>query len=165
MTNFAKLPVMLMMACVTPAMAEEADALHETTGCRDVRGTLVEDLTTVGCKPGQPDCFVGEVRAHGLRGTTNFRSDGSIAGPPNAAPGWYTYSGIFEYTTRRGTIVTRETGVVHPVPGHAESGAVTAHQQILSGTGAYANATGHFFVSGFNINGHVETTVIGRVCR
>ena len=36
---------------------------------------------------------------------------------------------------------------------------MTAYQQILDATGELAGTTGHFFVSGFNINNHVVTQV------
>ena len=62
-------------------------------------------------------------------------------------------------------IFTRETGVVNTTEGQPESGALTAFQKIVEGTGAYEGATGHFFVSGFNINNHVVTKVTGTICR
>jgi hypothetical protein len=48
--------------------------------------------------------------------------------------------------------------------GNPDSGAVTAFQKIVEGTGDWTGATGYFFVSGFNRNGLVETTVSGEIC-
>jgi len=132
--------------------------------CRDVRADLVEDFATEGCKPGEPNCFLGEVDGRGLRGTTHFRGDSSATGP-STSPGWRSYSGLFEYTTHRGTLLMRETGVINTTPGTPHTGAVTAYQMIISGTGAYADATGYLFVSGFSLAGHVETKVTGTICR
>ncbi len=143
------------------AFADDGDSQR----CKRVRASLSEDRTTTGCRPGEDACFLGQVSGHWLHASTHFYADGIAPAAPTAAAGWRTYSGLFDYTTSGGTIQTRETGVTHPAAGHPESGAVTAHQQILGGTGDFAGATGHFFVSGFNRNGHVTTEVIGEVCR
>jgi hypothetical protein len=150
-----------------PAGANPQPGLAEDGAtCWPVLAELTEDRVTEGCNPGEPSCFLGEVRGFGLNGTTHFRADGvQSTPPPTATPGWLMYSGLFQYTTAHGAIFTRETGVSHPATGHAETGAITAHQQILGGTGFYTGASGHLFVSGFNIDGHVETEVIGRICR
>lgn len=137
----------------------------ESPPCQRVAAQLTEDRTTTGCNPGEAVCFLGQLTGHWLHASTHFVGDSSAPAAATAAPGWRTYSGLFDYITDDGTIQTRETGVTHPAVGHPESGAVTAHQQILAGTGAYAGVTGYFFVSGFNINGHVTTEVIGEVCR
>jgi hypothetical protein len=132
--------------------------------CKPVQADLVEDGGTVGCKPGHASCFLGHVDGnHGLRGTTYFRADGVERGPATS-PQFISYSGIFEYTTDRGMLVARETGVVNQTVGNPSSGAVTAHQQITSTTGEFSGVTGHFFVSGFSIGGHVVTRVTGELC-
>ena len=145
-----------------PVRADELEAQHDR--CRDVRGDLVEDQSTTGCKPGEPSCFLGEIRGRGLRATTHFRGDSGAAGP-STSPGWISYSGLFEYTNERGTLLMRETGVVNQTTGNLQSGAITAMQVVVSGTGVYAGATGYLFVSGFNRGGHVETEVFGQICR
>ena len=141
-----------------------ADDLASRSRCREVRADMAEDLVTAGCKPGETSCYVGEVDGRGLHATTHFKGDSSAAGP-GTSPGWVSYSGLFEYTTDRGVIKTRETGVVNTTQGNLQSGAVTAMQVIVEGTGAYEGATGYFFVSGFNVGGHVETEVTGKICR
>jgi hypothetical protein len=162
-TSRAILAVLLAAASVSVAAQEGGDG-GRGPRCRDLRGEMVEDFSNVGCEPPSTSCFLGRVRAnHGFRGTTRFDSDSGAAGPPTS-PGFASYSGIFEYFTDRGTIVTRETGVVNNTTGNPESGAVTAFQKITSATGELEGATGYFFVSGFSINRHVETTVIGRIC-
>ena len=132
--------------------------------CRAVRGELVEDRVTTGCHQGEPSCFLGELRAPGLRASTHFRADSTAPGP-STSPGWLSYSGLFQYVNRRGTIFTRETGVVNVTTGTAASGAITALQVILGGTGRYADATGYFFVSGKNVADHIVTEVHGQLCR
>jgi hypothetical protein len=144
-----------------PLLAQQTDPNVNAT-CKPVFADLVEDAST-DCKPGHTSCFLGQVDGnHGLRGQTYFRSDSGAAGP-RTSPGFISYSGEFEYVTDRGTLVTRETGVVNQalVP---SGGPVTAYQQVVSGTGEFSGATGHFFVSGFNTNQHVVTKVTGELC-
>ena len=158
-TGFA----MAVLAAGTAVTSAAAQAIESK--CKNVHADLVEDRSTTGCKPGHPVCFLGEVDGnHGLRGTTYFRGDSSAAGPSTGLAGFISYSGVFEYTTDRGTLVTRETGVTNTSTGQPQSGAVTAYQQIQSATGEFEGATGYFFVSGFGSGGHIVTRVTGRVC-
>jgi hypothetical protein len=151
---------LLILASVPLVGARERDRSR----CKPVHADLVEDGVTVGCKPGHSSCFLGEVDGnHGLRGTTYFRAD-DVATGPDTSPEFISYSGIFEYETDRGTLSTRETGVVNTTVGGPASGAVTAYQQILEATGEFTGVTGHFFVSGFSRNQHVVTRVTGQLC-
>jgi hypothetical protein len=134
------------------------------SGCKRIRAVLVEDLATEGCNAPHTSCFLGEVKGnHGFRGTTHFKGDSGAAGPA-LSPGFRSYTGLFEYRTNRGTIFTRETGVVNVTTGNPESGAVTAYQKILEATGDLTGVTGYLFVSGFSLNQHVETIVNGEIC-
>ena len=150
-----KRPVLLaiMLAATVGANAVRAEE------CKPVHADLVEDSTT-NCRPGHPSCFVGVVDGnHGLRGTTYFKGDPGAGSPPATSPEFRAYSGVFEYTTDRGTLVMRETGAVSGV-----QGVVTAYQKITDATGEFAGVTGYFFVSGFMKSGHVVTTLFGEIC-
>jgi len=139
-------------------------AQAQESKCKPVHGDLVEDRSVVGCKPEDGFCFLGVVDGnHGLRGTTYFKGLAGAAVPPQS-PGWRSYSGVFEYTTSRGTLFMRETGLVNITQGNHESGAVLAFQQIVGATGELAGFTGHFVVTGFNINNHIETKLTGELC-
>jgi len=152
-------------ALLAGTAAMSAGAAAADPKCKSIHADLVEDRSTTACKPGHAVCFLGEVDGnHGLRGTTYFRGDSSAAGPSTGLQGFISYSGAFEYTTDRGTLATRETGVTNTSTGLPQSGAVTAYQQIQDATGEFAGATGYFFVSGFSHNGHVVTNVTGVVC-
>jgi hypothetical protein len=100
---------------------------------------------------------------HGLRGTTYFKGDSRGTAPP-ASPDFLPYGGAFEYTTARGVLVMRETGLTNQSQGTSESGAITAYQKIVGATGEFAGATGYFFVSSFNRDGRIVTTVTGELC-
>lgn len=129
--------------------------------CKKVHASLDEIQSTQGCNAGLAGCFLGEVDGnHGLRGTTHFNGDSSVQTSPATSPNFIIYSGPFEYRTRRGNIVARETGVTT----RGTEGVVTAYQQIVSGTGDFEGATGHFFVSGHKSGGLIETFVNGEIC-
>ena len=133
--------------------------------CKAIHADLIELRATTGCNPGLSSCFLGEVSGnHGLRGTTHFRADSGAAGPATGLAGFVSYSGPFQYRTAGGTLDMREVGVSNTGTGAPQSGAVTAYQQVLGGSGEYAGATGHLFVSGRNVAGVIETVVFGELC-
>ena len=134
--------------------------------CKAVHADLVEARATVGCKPGDDFCFLGEVDGnHGLRGTTYFKGEqGALF--PSGAPTFRSYVGNFEYYTASGTLTMREMGMTEPPDvNNPESGVVNAFQRIVAGTGEFAGATGYLFVSGFNRNQRIVTTVSGEICK
>lgn len=148
---------------VAPAGAQEAPAAQT---CKAVHADLAEAQST-NCQPGHTTCFRGQVDGnHGLRGTTYFHGEqGALF--PSGAPTFRSYVGTFEYTTATGTLTMREMGLTEPPDGTRpapESGVVNAFQRIVGGTGEFAGATGYLFVSGFNSNRQVTTTVHGVVC-
>ena len=146
------------------AAAGVAEGGHDGPKCRPVHADLVEDFSTEGCEPPSTSCFLGVVDGNrGLRGTTRFDGDSGAAGPPTS-PGFISYSGKFEYFTDRGTLIMRETGLAHPPNGSQDDGVTAAFQRVVEGTDDFAGATGYFFVSGFNIGGHVVTKVTGTLC-
>jgi len=148
-------PAMLLLLGIAavPAMAGD----H----CKEIRADLDEIQSSTGCNAGLTSCFLGEVQGgHGFRGVTHFAADSAVSTSPATSPNMLIYSGPFEYRTRRGTIIARETGVTT----RGSEGVVTAYQEIVSGTGDYAGATGYFFVSGHKTGGTVETFVNGEIC-
>lgn len=145
-----------------PAGSQELPAAQS---CKAVHADLVETRSTVGCKPGDDFCFLGEVDGnHGLRGTTYFKGEqGALF--PSGAPTFRSYVGNFEYYTANGTLTMREMGMTEPPNvNNPESGVVNAFQRIVAGTGEFAGATGYLFVSGFNRNQRIVTTVRGEIC-
>lgn len=142
-----------------------ASASLQAAECKAVHATMEEVRMTTGCNPGLAACFLGVVEGdHGLRGTTHFASDSFVQTSPATSPGFIIYSGPFEYRTEAGTLMMRETGVSNGTTGQPSSGAVTAYQQIVTGTGDFEGATGHFFVSGRRVSGVVMTQLSGELC-
>lgn len=148
-----------VIALVTASAGGAVLAQDGQTKCKPVHADLVENRSTVGCKPSHPSCFLGQVDGnHGLRGTTYFRGDSATA-PIPTSPEFRGYSGVFEYVTERGTLVARESGVVS-----STQRVVTAHQKITNATGEFEGVTGYFFVSGYNDGQVVVTKVTGEIC-
>jgi hypothetical protein len=158
--KFISLLALGLGACQLSFAAQANDA-----NCKAIQADLIEIRATQGCDPGLSVCFLGEVDGnHGFRGTTHFRGDSGAAGPATGSAGFISYSGPFQYRTATGNLDMRETGVTNTSTGLPQSGAVTAYQQVIGGSGEYQGATGHLFVSGRNVGGVVRTTISGELC-
>jgi hypothetical protein len=151
-------------------VSQDVSAQHGGGGprCKQIHGDLVEQPSTTGCKPEHTSCFLGEVDAnHGLRGTTYFRGEAGSGIIYPTAPTFRGYTGNFEYITARGTLFMKEVGTTEPINASqpAASGVVNAYQTVVSGTDEFEGATGYLFVSGFNRNQRIVTTVHGVICK
>ncbi|GAB3346877.1 hypothetical protein [Lysobacter tyrosinilyticus] len=131
--------------------------------CRHVRFDVIEVPATAGCTLGA-SCWIGQFDGDRWSGTTEFALDGSNAGPAASAD-FISYTGPFVYATAKGTLTVRETGVYNVGEGKPQSGGVVGYQQIVSGTGEFAGATGQLFTGGRAVNGVFRTKVTGQVCR
>ena len=155
-TRTVLLYVSLALAVGLLASGAQAGA---RSSCKPVHAEMVEARSTTECRPGHSTCFLGQVDGnHGLRGSTYFRAD-SVGTPPPASPAFTPYAGIFEYSTSRGVITVRETGI-----SSGSEGVVTAFQRITSATGEFAGTTGFFYVRGTVGGGRVVTSVTGEIC-
>lgn len=130
--------------------------------CRQIRGVINDIQVTEGCTSPNGFCAAGTVDGNrGFRGTTYFVMDGAVRGPATA-PGTLATSGLLTYTFGGGSLVVRESGMSGFVQG--EDRYFTAFQQVESGTGRYAGATGHFHVLGQAFADHFEAEIVGEVC-
>jgi hypothetical protein len=151
--RFAPLPLFLIASMASPALADE---------CKKIHATIIDAQVTEGCTSPNIVCAAGTVEGnHGLNGTTYFVMDGAVRGPATA-PGSVATSGILVYTTDRGTLTVRESGL----SGLRESGKgyFTAFQEVLAGTGDYEGATGHLWVLGQVLATHFDSEVRGVLC-
>lgn len=155
----------ILTLCAAGALAVTTSAQESArSNCKVVHAVMFEQRVTTGCKPEHAFCFLGEVSGnHGMRGTTYFKGDPGAVRPPTS-PDFVAYSGPFEYTLDDGMLFMRETGLSNTSQGNPESGAVTALQRVVEGTGGFAGATGYLFVNGFSRNGRVETSITGQIC-
>ncbi|HEX4385596.1 MAG TPA: hypothetical protein VH083_21695 [Myxococcales bacterium] len=129
--------------------------------CHDVHAIIIDAQATGGCTTGF--CAAGNVSGNlGLDGTTFYTLDGFVPGP-STAPGFNTSSGILVYTTREGTLTVRETGT-GDMGAAAQSGIGASFDQILSGTGRFAGATGTFYLAQSAGGGKFTAIVTGELC-
>jgi hypothetical protein len=153
MFRFVPLSLLLTASLASPALADE---------CKKIQGTIIDAQVTEGCTSPNKFCAAGAVTGnHGLNGTTYFVMDGAVRGPATA-PGSLATSGILIYTTDRGTLTVRESGL----SGLRESdtGYFTAFQQVVSGTGEYEGATGHLWVLGTARENDFSSEIQGVIC-
>jgi hypothetical protein len=140
--------------------AGSASASHPR--CRTIRGVINDVQVTDGCTSPNRFCAAGTVDGNrNFRGTTYFVMDGAVRGP-TTAPGTLATSGLLTYTLDGGTLVVRESGMSGFVQG--DDRFFTAFQQIESGTGRYAGASGHFYVLGQALPDHFEAEIEGELC-
>lgn len=158
--RFVSLSLLLIGAAASPALAHGGGE----GGCKKIRATIVDVQVTEGCTSPNRFCAAGVVEGnHGLRGTTYFRMDGAVLGPATA-PGSVATSGILVYTTNRGTLTVRESGLSNLI-NTPEQGFFAAFQEVLEGTEGYAGATGHLWVAGERNGSIFEADVTGVICR
>jgi hypothetical protein len=145
---------MLFVLVASPALATE---------CKKINALIVDAQVVEGCTSPNKFCAAGTVEGnHGFNGTTYFVMDGAVRGPATA-PGTLATSGVLTYTTDRGTLTVRESGM----SGFNTSDGgqfFTAFQDVLSGTGEYEGATGHLWVLGTRLTDHFEAQVTGVLC-
>jgi len=146
--------LMLFMVAASPALA---------TDCKKINALIVDAQVVEGCTSPNRFCAEGTVQGnHGFNGTTYFVLDGAVRGPATA-PGTVATSGVLTYTTDRGTLTVRESGLSSITT--ADGGRFfTAFQEVLSGTDEYLGATGQMWVLGTRLADHFEAEVTGVLC-
>lgn len=146
--------LMLFVVAASPALA---------TDCKKINALIVDTQVVEGCTSPNRFCAEGTVQGnHGFNGTTYFVLDGAVRGPATA-PGTAATSGVLTYTTDRGTLTVRESGLSSITT--ANGGRFfTAFQEVLSGTDEYLGATGQMWVLGTRLEDHFEAEVKGVLC-
>ena len=153
--RFLPLALLLTVTAASPALADS---------CKKIHATIVDTQVIEGCTSPNGFCAAGAVSGnHGLNGTTYFVMDGAVNGPATA-PGSFSTSGILIYTTNRGTLTVRESGLSGLIE-TPEQGFFTAFQEVLEGTGDYAGASGHLWVLGERNGSVFEAGVRGVICQ
>jgi hypothetical protein len=131
-------------------------------GCKDIHATITDSKTTNGCTSPFGFCAAGvSTGDHGLNGTTYFTLDG-FNGKAGGVPYGAT-SGILVYTTDKGTLTVRESGLGN-MGADALSGHGASIEDVISGTGRFAGATGTLFLASTAANGSFVAHVTGQLC-
>lgn len=148
------------LALAAVLAAGTASASHPR--CRAIRGVINDVQVTSGCTSPNGFCAAGTVDGNrGFHGTTYFVMDGAVRGPATA-PGTLATSGLLTYTFHDGTLVVRESGLSGLVQGGDTY--FSAFQQVQSGSGRYAAATGYFYVLGQTFPDRFEAEIQGELC-
>ncbi|MCL2449707.1 MAG: hypothetical protein FWD17_12240 [Polyangiaceae bacterium] len=115
--------------------------------CRPIHGTTSSLFTTQNCTSATGLCTSGTITGAGpLDGAYFFTAldVAPSAGLPASEPaGNISFSGQVDLTTKKGTLVARDLGVLD-----AQNGYFTEVDRPISGTGSFANPSHDFFISG-----------------
>jgi hypothetical protein len=155
-----KTSTMSIMALLTITIAANR-AMAER--CDSVRAQIIDRSSPEGCTGPLKVCIAGKVKGNrGLNGTTYFVLEGVAAAPP-AAAGFKSSTGTLVYTTTRGTLTVRETGI-GKFSGQPSNGYGSAVQEVISGTGRFAGLTGTLYISQKDVLGTFTSDVTGQLC-
>jgi len=128
-----------------------------------VHAEIIDASAPQGCTSPFNFCAAGTVEGNrGLNGTTYFVLDG-VAPGPTTAQGYSATSGVLVYTTDEGTLTVRETGIAK-FTGHPSNGYGAALEEVISGTGRFAGATGTLHVRQRDINSRFYSKISGELC-
>ena len=151
--------LLALSACCSMANAHDRDR----NNCREVRALIVDTSAPADCPSPYRFCAAGTVEGNrGLNGTTYFVLDG-VGTAPLTAPGFNVTTGLLTYTTPEGTLTVRETGM-GKLTGNPSNGVLTSLQEIVSGTGKFAGATGTLYNAAVDINGVFYSDITGTLC-
>jgi hypothetical protein len=126
-------------------------SIHAEEGCHRVHGRIQSTFTSTNCTSPIGLCTEGMITGAGpLDSATTFLALDAApsAGMPALEPSAnLSYSGVLTISTRRGTLVTHDLGVLD-----AATASFTEIERPASGTGIFANVSSVFFISGAIVN-------------
>ena len=133
------------------------------SNCKNINALIIDSSAPGGCTSPFGFCAAGTVQGnHRINGTTYFVLDG-VSSPPATAPGWGVTTGLLVYTTKDGTLTVRETGV-GKLTGHPSNGYLTSIEEVVSGTGRFAGATGFLYKNATDVNSVFYSNISGQLC-
>jgi hypothetical protein len=131
------------------ATASRAEA-HQP--CRKVHGHITTQITAENCNSPVLLCTVGRISGGGmLNGATAFTTFGLAPGAglsPIVPDSTLSYTGSLTLTTRRGQLSMTDVGILEQ-----STLRFTELDNVVSGSGEFAGATGRWFISGFVTGG------------
>ena len=109
--------------------------------CHNVVGNISVKVRATNCTSPVGLCTSGTIDSTYLHGTTSYVTAALI---PAAQPGDSAYYGTLTLTTAQGTLTLQDSGVLS-----FGGGQFSEYANVISGTGAFAGATGTLFMGGF----------------
>jgi hypothetical protein len=132
---------------------------HKLDDDAGIQGAIAPD----GCTSPVGLCTAGVFVGDGLlNGTTSLTADGLAvaAGMPGVeAPTTLSYTALLTITTRRGKLITRDTGIFDT----AGTGLFASRDVVVGGTGIFEGATGHIFYTGTGVT-KFDAHASGEIC-
>jgi len=151
---------MRLLSTAVPALAI---ALFGSAGaradeCRNIHTRIRTSVSACDVDFSSPVgmCTIGKVASGRLAGTTRFRA---LTVTPQSEF-VFLYTGDLEITTRSGTVLLRDFGVVDFMMQK-----FSELQKVRSGTGAFRRATGMLASQGSAIGGTFDGSLKGKICR
>jgi hypothetical protein len=134
-----------------PAHADDDD-------CLKVNSSIVTTFFVIGCTSPFGLCTAGTVSGRRFSGTTLFVAT-SVAPVSDATPWILAYTGVLTITTRRGVVTIHDSGIFD-----AMKATFFELDTVVSGTGAFTDATGLLTSQGTASTTGFSGTLTGSIC-
>ena len=142
------------------ATSADAPANGADGECVSIRAPIVTTFFLDGCtierSPFQL-CTEGTIPSGPLAGTTQFRV---LSLGPGDPPELLLYGGELVITTPDGTLTIQDSGVLNTL-----DGTFFEIEQMIAGTGSFADHAGTLFAQGTSTPTGFEGTLSGQICR
>lgn len=133
-----------------------ASCAQPNDGCDAIQTAIVTSYSQSPCTSPLGLCTAGAIAYGDLNGTTQFTVAAMGPGP---SPDTVLYSGDLMISTATGTIALRDHGMLNSTTGY-----YIEMQQVVSGTGAYAQHTGMLVSQGTATQTGFEGQLNGSIC-
>jgi hypothetical protein len=130
-----------------------------TPHCKNVRLTVTTAVDPQACASPVGLCTSGSIRQGGSEWATTHYVASSVGG--SAVTTDMSYAGAMTVTRSNGTLVLGDSGLVN-----LADGMYTEYMRVISGTGAFAGATGTLFSNGYVVGTlqGFDGTLTGELC-
>ena len=129
---------------------------HADPQCDAVQTSIVTTFAQ-GCASPVGVCTTGNIPSGGLAGTTQFSA---LTITQGATPDVMVYTGDLVITTATGTVTLRDSGLLN-----SSTGYYIEMQQVISGTGAYAQHSGMLMSQGLATGTGFQGELSGSLCQ
>jgi hypothetical protein len=147
-----------ILAILSVAWLASPPARADDDDCLQVNSSIVTTYFVDGCTSLFGLCTAGTVSGRRFAGTTLFVVT-SIAPVSDATPWILAYTGVLTITTRRGVVTIHDAGIFDAV-----KGTFFEVDTVVSGTGAFHEATGMLTSQGTAGATGFQGTLTGSIC-
>jgi hypothetical protein len=169
--SFSPVVASMMLLMSSPATAGQLAGKEDR--CDLVNGTLTSILVPIGqplsdgtvCAAAPGLFCTSGVATGGLKGLFDFTANtfDPLANPDFGQTGVGFFTGNLVLRTKGGTLVFKDAGAFDAIPG--SRGDFASVLTVVEGTDALAGATGRLRDEGVFVNGCVDCTYRGEICR